>query len=204
MKKVALFTVGCLLLASSAWSQNRPLKKVENSYYIEFNGKDHLVNTKVVTVKFKSGITQSSVTLDTIRANKLGYIDISVSTCTDFVEFLNSLIHSEDFSSIEYHSIGEFSSVTTVPNDPMVINQWYLQATKVFDAWHITTGDPSVRLAIIDAACLNFDFYDFYDFFLPDFQSNGFFVKKNAKPWQQKGYFCIYRVRNNFFNIKYK
>ena len=153
MKRITLLTIS-VLLAQMAWSQTRPwenLKNVEGTYYVESEGKDYQVNSSVVTVKFKNGIIKSKIPLDTLIANQLGYINIAVPENWDLVAFLDSLLYSKDFSSIEYNTFGEFLSSGYIPNDPQLISQWYLDAVNAFDAWNITTGLPSVKLAVIDA-----------------------------------------------------
>ena len=40
--------------------------------------------------------------------------------------------------------------MSTVPNDPLYGNQWYLPAVKAPEAWDITTGDTTQIIAIID------------------------------------------------------
>jgi len=37
-----------------------------------------------------------------------------------------------------------------VPDDSLIPDQWYLDRIQAFDAWNITTGDPSVLLGVID------------------------------------------------------
>lgn len=157
MKRTSLLIAGCLLLAYCALAQNKQienvkqvenLKKVEGKYYIEDNGKDYLVNPTVVTVKFKNGLKRSSIQLDTIHADRLGYIDIAVPKNVDLKDFLDSLKKTGDFETVGYNSYGEFLSL---PNDPLLGSQWYLAAVNLFDAWDITTGNPSIKVAIIDA-----------------------------------------------------
>jgi hypothetical protein len=99
MRKTSLFIIGYLLFVYFALAQSmqtETLKKIEGTYYVEANGKDYLVNPSVVTVKFKNGLVQSAIALDTIRANKLGYIDIAVPDGVDLIEFLDSLKNSND------------------------------------------------------------------------------------------------------------
>jgi len=104
MKKQIFSLVGCLLLAQFSFAQiinKGTLKKVEGVYYVESYGKDYRVNSEVVTVKFKSGISQSSIPLNIIRTNRLGYIFVAVPNTMDLVEFLYSLENSNDFEVIE-------------------------------------------------------------------------------------------------------
>ena len=41
-------------------------------------------------------------------------------------------------------------TMSTIPNDPLYGNQWYLPAVKAPEAWDITTGDTTQIIAIID------------------------------------------------------
>ena len=153
MKGVGLFIACGVLVTQFVFSQNRqaePLKKIDGRYYVEFRGEDYQVNPSVVTVKFKSGVSQSKINLDTIRTNWLGYIHVAVPDSVDLVEFLDLLKNSNDFESVEYNSFFKSNS-GFIPNDPQLSSQWYLDAVNMFDAWNITTGDPSVKVAVIDA-----------------------------------------------------
>ncbi|MBI3967981.1 MAG: S8 family serine peptidase [Chloroflexi bacterium] len=48
-----------------------------------------------------------------------------------------------------YHKIGVSN---LMPNDPVFAShQWYLERIRVPSAWDVTTGDPSVRVAVIDS-----------------------------------------------------
>jgi len=153
MKRAGLFIACYVLLTQFAFSQSNwssAFKKFEGEYYVESNGEEYRVNSEVVTVKFKSGVTQSKMALDIIRTNRLGYIDVAVPKGVDLVEYLDSLSNSNDFGLVDFNSYGKFCS-DFIPNDPLLPSQWYLHAVNVFDAWNITTGDPSVKVAVIDA-----------------------------------------------------
>ena len=152
MKKIILFFTGCLMLLHFALAQDTRtygiLSNIDGMYYVETNGRTYLAETSVVTVKFKNGITKSHIRLDSIRANKLGFIDIAVPHDTNLEEFVLLLKSSNDFESVDYNGFGESHSFT--PNDIKLGDQWYLSYIKAFDAWDLTTGSASIKVAILD------------------------------------------------------
>ncbi|MDD5230618.1 MAG: S8 family serine peptidase [Candidatus Marinimicrobia bacterium] len=38
----------------------------------------------------------------------------------------------------------------TPPNDPMFLNQWNLSKINILEAWNVTTGNPTIKIAVID------------------------------------------------------
>ena len=132
MKKLSFLTAVFVAVTTFATAQSN-LKNIEGSYYIEAGEKDILVNSSIVTVKFKNGVEQSKIPLDTLRANKLGFVDVVVPAGSNLVEFLDSLQNSSDFELVTFNIYGEFCS-GFVPNDPQLSNQWYLGAINIFDA----------------------------------------------------------------------
>ena len=106
MKKVSLLIIGNLFFLYFAFSQNiQPsmFKTIEGKYYVESYGKDFLVNTSVVTVKLKDGVQQSSIPLNIIRTNKLGYIHIAVPNSMNLIEYLKKQVHRQRFCLFLHH-----------------------------------------------------------------------------------------------------
>jgi hypothetical protein len=70
MKKASLLTIGCVLLAQCLWAQSRQwerLKKVEENYYVEDNGKEYLANSSVVT---RQSLSPNKGMLKQVQPNK--------------------------------------------------------------------------------------------------------------------------------------
>jgi serine protease len=67
-------------------------------------------------------------------------------------------------SEVEYAEVDQRRYAQTTPNDPLFVNQWYLQdtqaaATDAFTAWNTTTGSPGLVIADLDTG-VRFDHPD--------------------------------------------
>ncbi|MCL2302714.1 MAG: S8 family peptidase [Lentimicrobiaceae bacterium] len=67
---------------------------------------------------------------------------------TDLVNFVNLLKNSNNFDVVEYNHFGEYG---VIPNDSLLNSQWSLPYIKLFEAFDITMGSPSVKVAILDS-----------------------------------------------------
>ncbi|MCL2289296.1 MAG: S8 family serine peptidase, partial [Bacteroidetes bacterium] len=146
-KKILLF-IACFLLAHLTSAQGSQLIKVDGVYYVESNGVPYLADTSVVTVKLRDGLEKSGIALNIIRTRKLGFIDVAVPTNTNLEEFVTMLKKSKDFEYVGYNSFGR---ACFKPNDSQVDEQWHLPFIKAFDAWDLTTGSASVKVAVLDS-----------------------------------------------------
>lgn len=44
-------------------------------------------------------------------------------------------------------------AISIPPDDPRYAGQWYLDEIEIEDAWHLSSGDPSVTIVVIDTGC---------------------------------------------------
>ena len=151
MKKIGLFSIFYLLILHLVIAQEKQtygtLLKIDGQYYVETNGISYLADTSVVTVKYKSDFLQSSLILDTIRSNKLGFIDVIVPAGINLADFVSMLKNTNDFEYVDYNSFGELCDI---PNDSLLSDQWHIPFVNTNDAWAVTTGAPTVKVAILD------------------------------------------------------
>ena len=145
------FFMLALLLNTSAMGENMPhkeLKRKNGKLYISYNGSNHmnLVNEDIVTIKLKPQTTLDKG-LTVVRSNRLGYVDLRVPQGIDVVDFEKGLEESGLYEIVKF---AEFAQTCTVPNDSYIANQWYLSTINMYDAWNITMGDSSVKVAILD------------------------------------------------------
>jgi subtilisin family serine protease len=149
MKKIILLIMVCLPLWAIAQETQTygTLLKKDGLYYVETDGIAYLADTSVVTVKFKNGVKQTTMAIDTIRANKLGFIDIAVPISISLEDFVVMLKKTEDFEYVDYNSFGE---LCFSPNDPLLSNQYYPSYVNAFEAWNITTASSSVKVGVLD------------------------------------------------------
>ena len=45
---------------------------------------------------------------------------------------------------------GRLYDPSFVPNDPLLVDQWYLAKIRAFDAWDVLQGGPPVIVAVLD------------------------------------------------------
>jgi subtilisin family serine protease len=57
-----------------------------------------------------------------------------------------------DMNEVEYAEKSPILNIFYSPNDPDTSQQYYLSAINAYAAWNLTTGDPNVKIAIVDDA----------------------------------------------------
>jgi len=144
---LCVFVVGFSNLNAQTICHANLLHKEDNKYYLIENGMKHPVNEKIVTVKFKKGKENLAKGMQSLRMNKLGYMDVKVPDSVSLERFANQLEKSGNYELIHFGTYGEIS---IVPNDAYIGNQWYLDSIKAFDTWNYTMGSSSVKIGIID------------------------------------------------------
>ncbi len=134
---------------------------------LEVNDETLEVDPDIVTVKFRKDITSSDketlysdFNTEVIRENRLGFVDITVPSGKNPIEFVIELKNTGMFDSAEVNTLGKFNQ--TIPNDTRFTDQWGLNNTgqtggtvdadiDAPEAWDFTAGTPSVVVAVIDS-----------------------------------------------------
>lgn len=121
-----------MLIASVQVNAQTVIRRdVSGMRYLELNDDSYELDENVVTVKLKEdAATFSDASI--IRTNKLGYSDILVPDSVDIEDFVDMLEANEDVISVEYNSLGVYTS-----NDPFYSYQWYLQNLNIESTWQI-------------------------------------------------------------------
>ena len=149
IKRFALFSILlCCAQIIIGQTEKSKLEKEGDRLFISYdNGKNQsLINKNVVTVKLKEGaFLEKSQKI--LRSNRLGYIDLSVPEGVDVEEFVKGLERSGSYEMVKYAVLGE---TCLEPNDTYVSNQWYLSTINMPSVWNITTGNPNVKVAVLD------------------------------------------------------
>lgn len=134
----------------------------QEKWFVESEGKLYEVNSRVITVKFKKGITADAKRsfytqqrLTVIRSNPLGYVDLELPAGADPLGYIQKLQKEDIIESTEVNTIGEYVPIMT-PDDPIFSNQWHLPKTNVApnptaSAWDITTGSEDIIIAVLDS-----------------------------------------------------
>lgn len=146
---IMLFIVFTMNGYSQNIQQSVKLLKKNGKYKIEYKGKDYDANETVITVKPKAQLFSTPMSLNVIRKNKLGFMDIKVPKNKNIEEYANELNDSGLFKNIEYNSYGKYVSFN--PNDPGISNQWNLTNINMYTAWDMIKGNPNVIVGIVDS-----------------------------------------------------
>ena len=111
-----------------------------------------------VIVRFSSKQTESEIgmTLSALGSNvekkmQKGLSVVKVPDGENIESFIEELSSASGVELVQPNYV--YHIETTVVNDPIILSndQWHLVKTNVFDAWDITMGSPSVKVAVIDS-----------------------------------------------------
>jgi hypothetical protein len=123
-----------------------------------------MVNNRVFTVKFIEGYRQADrdafeneFDLTLFEEAVTGYIDYIIPQNEDYIEICNDIIIQE---IVDYFSIAIYIETCFEPNDDDLIEQWYLDAIDVYDAWDLAKGKKEVIVAVLDTG-VDWDYEEF-------------------------------------------
>ena len=120
----------------------------EDKLMMEYKGNLFEINDSIITVKYKEN-AKNLESLQIVRTNKLGYVDIICPPDIPITEFVEQLKKTMLFETIEYNIYGQYLSFT--PNDTYLSNQWYLSSINAYSAWNLTKGSSDIIVAILDS-----------------------------------------------------
>ena len=129
--------------------------------------------SRIITVKPKEDSKNLFMkNYEFIRSNFLGFFDVLTPEGKTVDDYIDELKHTNIFESIDYNTIISFGQLPTretiyanveslilnernttssnFPNDPDFSNQSYLALINANDAWNISTGDSTIKVAIIN------------------------------------------------------
>lgn len=147
--------------------QGKQFARVDDRWYVESSPDQWFeVMPDVVTVKFNKAVSEYATTnffstqsVEPIRANRLGAVDISVPAGVDPVTFVTRLQQSGLF---EYAEVNTFGRWDYIPDDTLFTDQWGLDNTgqtggtadadvDAPEAWDIADALPDVAVAVLDS-----------------------------------------------------
>ena len=149
--RIALLFVlffSCLLGYSHNSFVSKDLKRIDGKIYAEYKGTLYEINDKVVLAKQKEGIAPSRAMIKTIKTYSLGIIEIAVPDDIKIEDYVSYLEKTGEFEYIEYNF---YYKPCLAGVDYYIGSQWGLNTINVDEAWLITTGSPSVKVAVIDS-----------------------------------------------------
>lgn len=154
MKKIILIS-SILLVSIIGFAQNEQIRqetaKINDVLYVVENGVKYKVDTKRLIVKPKSTTKLIDPSVKVLYKHNLGYIDIEVPEGVDIEKYVTKLKQSKQYETVEY--ITEVKTYLSY-NDPYpnsnAYYRWYIDRMNLNDAWDITTGSPTVKVAVLD------------------------------------------------------
>lgn len=138
-----------LLCFSQARVQSRDVKRISGKAYLISKGHQFEIRESVVLAKLKEGKKQLKDGIKLIKSHSFGMLEIAVPDSIAIEEYVNILDKTGDFEYVEYDT---FLQPCMSANDPHLLNndQWGIYHINAHYAWNITTGSPSVKVAVID------------------------------------------------------
>lgn len=109
-----------------------------------FKGVRELVPTReVLAAKSRKGPRRYASTVDTGL-----YYRVHCTPGTSIETFINELYATGYFEIVEPEYVNK---MFYTPNDPQLVNQYYIDNIRAKEAWDIVQGDPSLMIAIVDS-----------------------------------------------------
>ncbi|MBO7047204.1 MAG: S8 family serine peptidase, partial [Prevotella sp.] len=156
LRKIILLYVAihfCLLCFSQTRIQSRDVRRITGKVYLISNGNQYEICENVVLAKLKEGKKQAKDDIRLIKSHPFGMLEIAVPDSIAVEEYINILDNTNDFEYVEYDT---YIKTCMSANDNYYYNQWGPLHIHAEDAWNITTGSPSVKVAVID--CDGFEY----------------------------------------------
>ena len=146
---VLLFFILCYSLSVVAQIQKTKgkLTRIDGKTYISKNDKLCEIDDKLVLAKLKKGRTLPKTEAKNVNHIAMDNYAISVPDGIDIENYILMLKETDCFDFVEYNCI--YSPCLTA-NDTYYYNQWHLSAINANTAWDLTTGSPSIKVAVID------------------------------------------------------
>lgn len=155
MKKIILllsvFLSVCICYAQNMHSE-RIVKRLENKLYIIENGINYNIDETKIIAKLKPQRELPRTLCE--KSWDLGFdiLEIPVPDGMMVEDYVSLIVGTGDFEYVDYNTYGKYFFT---PNDSLIGNgtgfQWYLDRINAYDAWNITTGNSSIKVAVLDS-----------------------------------------------------
>lgn len=112
-----------------------------------------------ILIKFSSGTSESKISMiedsnHLVREYSCmtGWVIYQVPDTNLLIDLVSSLLPQIDSSKFSFnYPLTFFSSIPLdQPDDPEYYKQWYLENISIPEAWQITTGNPGIKIGILD------------------------------------------------------
>lgn len=137
-----------ILCHSQIRVQSRDVKRIGEKAYLMSNGSQYEIRENVLLANLKEGKKKVRDGIKVIKSHSFGLLEIAVPDSVLIEKYIETLEKTGDFECVEFDT--EIRPCTT-PNDYYYYYfQWAPQHIHANAAWEITTGSPSVKVAILD------------------------------------------------------
>lgn len=122
--------------------------RIEGKSYFSQLGRLYEIDDKVVLAQLKKGRILPKEGIRNISHIAMDCYSVSVPDSIDIEKYVIMLEETGYFEFVEYNCI---YTPCLSANDYLLNSQWYLSAINANAAWNITTGESSVKVAVIDS-----------------------------------------------------
>ncbi|MDD4604384.1 MAG: S8/S53 family peptidase, partial [Bacteroidales bacterium] len=168
MKKFAFLLCFCfifhfsqVLCQTTHYLQNGTVIYEKNGNLLDITRGDSIRILKdLISIKYSSSNSEHSIAsienlnnLVRYYTCQTGWIIYNVPDTNNIITLSASLLTQIDSSKIGFnYPLTFFSSIPSppVPDDPEYENQWYLNDIHIPEVWEITTGNPEIKVGILD------------------------------------------------------
>ena len=149
MKKTLLLF--CFFFSFACFAQNnseKVVKRIENKLYVVENGIKYDVDETRIIAKLKPHRELPNHLRGNIKDLGFEIMEIPTPDSIKVEDFVSQLKSTDDYEFVDYNSFGKYLFSV---NDNLIDDQWYLDRIEAKNAWNITTGSSSVKVAVLDS-----------------------------------------------------
>ena len=146
-----IFYLFCFFFSFTCLAQNNSeiiVKRIENKLYLIDNGIKYDIDETKILAKLNPQHELPKNLHGSAKDLGFGILEIPTPDSIKTEVFVSQMKRTGDFKFVDYNTKGKYHFI---PNDSLIDDQWYLDRIHVYNAWDITTGDPSIKLAVIDS-----------------------------------------------------
>lgn len=121
----------------------------------EPNGQRFVIDSEVITVKFRDSALRSSqealhrsLGVRELRRASTGFVDLQIPAGVDVFQIIDAYLASPMIEVAEPNTLGQW---TAVPDDTRYASQSWLPLVSAAQAWDINSGDSAIIVAVLDS-----------------------------------------------------
>ena len=148
-----------LICYSQTRIQSRDVKRISGKAYLLSKGNQYEIREGVVLAKLKEGKKQVKDNIIVLKTHSFGMIEIAVPDSVAVEDYVKVLDKTDDFECVEFDT---YVNPCMSANDTYYSDQWGPGHIHADAAWEITTGSPSIKVAVIDSDGFELSHPDLY------------------------------------------